>query len=105
MSKLAVPLMSSRPSPSARWIGPRRRGDQQTISCDHNDDRIAGGALDCFEADAVSPPQRSGELDILLLRAHSIAWTDEMVRYFGRGACQVMVERSLGAKPRAVLTP
>ena len=66
---------------------------------------IAGAALDCFAQEPVTSPHRFGELDNVLLAPHSIAWTDEMFRDIGRAACQVMVELSLGAKPRGVLNP
>jgi len=67
--------------------------------------RIAGAALDCFEQEPVTTPHRFGELDNVLLAPHSIAWTNEMFRDIGRAACQVMVDLSLGRKPRGVLNP
>ena len=67
--------------------------------------RIAGAAIDCFAQEPVTSPHRLGELDNVLLAPHSIAWTDELFRDIGRAACQVMVDLSLGAKPRGVLNP
>src|SRR6185295_6640138 len=67
--------------------------------------RIAGAALDCFAQEPVTSPHRFGELENVLLAPHSIAWTNEMFRDIGRAACQVMVDLSLGAKPRGVLNP
>ncbi|MSU64281.1 MAG: hydroxyacid dehydrogenase [Pedosphaera sp.] len=67
--------------------------------------RIAGAALDCFAHEPVTAPHRFGELDNVLLAPHSIAWTDEMFRDIGRAACQVMVDLSLGTKPRTTLNP
>jgi len=42
-------------------------------------------------------------LENVLLAPHCIAWTDELFRDIGRAACQVMVDLSLGRKPRGVL--
>jgi phosphoglycerate dehydrogenase-like enzyme len=67
--------------------------------------RIAGAALDCFAQEPVTKPHRFGELDNVLLAPHSIAWTDELFRDIGRAACQVMVDVSLGRKPRGVVNP
>ena len=67
--------------------------------------RIAGAALDCFAQEPVTAPSRFGDLDNVLLAPHAIAWTGEMFRDMGRAACQVMVDLSLGNKPRGVLNP
>lgn len=67
--------------------------------------RISGAALDCFAEEPVKQPSRFGDLDNVLLAPHSIAWTDELFRDMGRAACQVMIDLSLGSKPRGVLNP
>jgi len=67
--------------------------------------RIAGAALDCFAQEPVTTPHRFGELDNVLLAPHRIAWTNELFRDIGQTACQVMVDLSLGARPRGVLNP
>ena len=46
----------------------------------------------------------SSDLNVLLA-PHSIAWTEEMFRDMGRAACQVMVDLSLGVKPRVPVNP
>lgn len=66
---------------------------------------IAGAALDCFAEEPVTSPSRFGDLENVLLAPHCIAWTGEMFRDMGRAACQVMVDLSLGKKPRGVLNP
>jgi phosphoglycerate dehydrogenase-like enzyme len=66
---------------------------------------IAGAALDCFAQEPVTSPHRFGEFDNVLLAPHSIAWTEELFRDIGHAACQVMVDLSLGKKPRGVLNP
>jgi len=67
--------------------------------------RIAGAAVDCFAQEPVTAPHRFGELDNVLLAPHSIAWTNELFRDIGQAACQVMVDLSLGVKPRGALNP
>jgi phosphoglycerate dehydrogenase-like enzyme len=67
--------------------------------------RIAGAALDCFAQEPVTSPHRFGELENVLLAPHSIAWTEELFRDIGRAACQVMVDLSLGTKPRGAVNP
>jgi phosphoglycerate dehydrogenase-like enzyme len=67
--------------------------------------RIAGAALDCFAQEPVIGPSRFADLDNVLLAPHSIAWTDELFRDIGRSACQVMVDLSLGVKPRGAVNP
>lgn len=67
--------------------------------------RIAGAAVDCFAQEPVTSPHRFGELDNVMLAPHSIAWTDELFRDIGRAACQVMVDLSLGTKPRGAVNP
>ena len=67
--------------------------------------RLAGAALDCFTQEPVTAPSRFADLDNVLLAPHSIAWTDELFRDIGRAAGQVMVDLSLGEKPRGVLNP
>jgi phosphoglycerate dehydrogenase-like enzyme len=67
--------------------------------------RIGGAALDCFAQEPVLQPNRFATLDNVLLAPHSIAWTEELFRDIGRAAAQVMVDLSLGRKPRGVLNP
>ena len=67
--------------------------------------RIAGAALDCFDAEPVVTPHPFAELDNVLLAPHSIAWTDELFRDIGRAVCQGMVDLSLGRKPRGAVNP
>jgi len=67
--------------------------------------QIAGAAVDCFAQEPVASPHRFGDLDNVLLAPHCIAWTGELFRDIGRAASQVMVDLSLGTKPRGVLNP
>lgn len=67
--------------------------------------RIAGAALDCFESEPVTEPNRFSGLDNVILAPHSIAWTAELFRDIGRTACQGMLDLSLGRRPTGVLNP
>ncbi|MEK7707818.1 MAG: hydroxyacid dehydrogenase [Verrucomicrobiota bacterium] len=93
--------------PDAYLLNTARGGivDEDALYAALKNQRIAGAALDCFAQEPVTAPHRFGELENVLLAPHSIAWTDELFRDIGRAACQVMVDLSLGAKPRTVVNP
>ncbi len=67
--------------------------------------RIAGAAVDVFEAEPVVAPNRLAGLDNVLLAPHSIAWTGELFRDIGRAAFQGMLDLARGQKPRGVVNP
>ncbi len=93
--------------PDAYLLNTARGGivDEDALYAALKERRIAGAALDCFAQEPVTAPHRFGELDNVLLAPHSIAWTDELFRDIGRAACQVMVDLSLGTRPRGVINP
>jgi len=93
--------------PDAYLLNTARGGivDEDALYDALKNHRIAGAALDCFAQEPVTAPHRFREFDNVLLAPHSIAWTDELFRDIGRAACQVMVDLSLGKKPRGVLNP
>lgn len=93
--------------PDAFLINTARGGivDEDALYDALKERRIAGAAVDCFAEEPLTAPHRLGELDNVLLAPHSIAWTDEEFRDIGSAACQVMVDLSLGRKPRGVLNP
>jgi len=97
----------SRMKPGAYLLNTARGGivDEDALYTVLKDRRIAGAALDCFAEEPVTRPHRFSGLDNVLLAPHSIAWTEELFRDIGRAACQVMVDLSLGNKPRGVLNP
>jgi phosphoglycerate dehydrogenase-like enzyme len=64
---------------------------------------IAGAALDCFEDEPVTKPNRFAELENVILAPHAIAWTAELFRDIGRTACQCMLDLSAGRRPIGVL--
>lgn len=67
--------------------------------------RIAGAALDCFEAEPVTSPSRFADLDNVILAPHSIAWTTEFFRDIGQTACRSMLDLSEGRRPHGILNP
>ncbi len=93
--------------PDAYLLNTARGGivDEDALHDALKNRRIAGAALDCFAHEPVTTPSRFADLDNVLLAPHSIAWTDELFRDIGRAACQVMVDLSLGKKPRVVVNP
>jgi len=93
--------------PDAYLLNTARGGivDEDALYDSLKNRRIAGAALDCFAQEPVTAPSRFAGLDNVLLAPHSIAWTDELFRDIGRAASQVMVDLSLGAKPRGVINP
>jgi len=93
--------------PEAYLLNTARGGivDEEALYDALKNRRIAGAALDCFAQEPVTTPHRFGELDNVLLAPHCIAWTDELFRDIGCAACQVMVELSLGRRPRGAVNP
>lgn len=79
--------------------------DEEALFTTLKNRRIAGAALDCFAQEPVTSPHRFSDLDNVLLAPHCIAWTEELFRDIGRAACRVMVDLSLGKRPRGVLNP
>jgi phosphoglycerate dehydrogenase-like enzyme len=93
--------------PDAYLLNTARGGivDEAALYAVLKDRRIAGAAIDCFEQEPTVAPHRFGDLDNVLLAPHAIAMTNESFRDMGRAACQVMVDLSLGVKPRGALNP
>ena len=89
-------------NPEAYLLNTARGGivDEEALYDTLKNRRIAGAALDCFAQEPVTRPHPFGELENVLLAPHSIAWTDELFRDIGSAACQVMVDLSLGRRPR-----
>jgi phosphoglycerate dehydrogenase-like enzyme len=93
--------------PDAYLLNTARGGivDEEALYQALKNRRIAGAAIDCFNDEMITTPHRFGELDNVLLAPHCIAWTNESFRDMGQAACRVMVDLSLGVKPRGVLNP
>lgn len=97
----------ARMRPGAYLLNTARGGivDEAALHAALVSGRIAGAALDCFEAEPVTKPNRFADLDNVLLAPHSIAWTNELFRDIGRTACQGMIDFSQGRRPRGVVNP
>jgi len=67
--------------------------------------RIAGAALDCFEAEPVKTPNRFAGLENVILAPHAIAWTDELFRDIGQTACRGILDLCQGKRPGGVVNP
>lgn len=67
--------------------------------------RLAGAALDCFEEEPVTKPNRFAELENVIMAPHCIAWTGELFRDIGRAAFQGLVDLSRGEKPNGLINP
>jgi phosphoglycerate dehydrogenase-like enzyme len=93
--------------PDAYLINTARGGivDEDALYEALEQGRIAGAALDCFENEPLTEPNRFGHFENVMLAPHSIAWTNEMFRDIGRAACQGMVDVSLKRTPRGVVNP
>jgi phosphoglycerate dehydrogenase-like enzyme len=60
---------------------------------------IAGAALDVFEREPLPADDPLMQLDNLILSPHAIAWTDDLVRGNGEGACQNILTVLRGEAP------
>jgi phosphoglycerate dehydrogenase-like enzyme len=67
--------------------------------------RIAGAALDVFEAEPVILPHPLADLENVLLAPHAIAWTEELFGEIGQTVCGALVDLSLGRKPGGIVNP
>jgi phosphoglycerate dehydrogenase-like enzyme len=61
--------------------------------------RIAGAALDVFEQEPLASDDPLTLLDNVILTPHAIAWTDELVRDNGVGACENVLTILRGEVP------
>ena len=61
--------------------------------------RIAGAALDVFEQEPLAADDPLTQLDNVILSPHAIAWTDELVRDNGVGACENVLTILRGQVP------
>jgi phosphoglycerate dehydrogenase-like enzyme len=60
---------------------------------------IAGAALDVFEEEPIAPDDPLIAMDNAILSPHAIAWTEELVRDNGIGACENMLSVLRGEPP------
>lgn len=67
------------------------------------DGTIAGAALDVFEEEPLPASSPLHGLENVVLSPHAIAWTDELVRLNGSGACENVLAILRGDVPRHVV--
>lgn len=65
--------------------------------------QIAGAALDVFEKEPIEPDDPLIEMENVILTPHGIAWTEELSRGNGVGACQNVLTVLRGDEPRHVV--
>jgi phosphoglycerate dehydrogenase-like enzyme/2-keto-3-deoxy-L-rhamnonate aldolase RhmA len=65
--------------------------------------RIAGAAIDCFDAEPLREPPAFALLDNVLTAPHCIAWTEELFRDIGRTVCRGMLDLAAGRVPNGVV--
>ncbi len=67
--------------------------------------RIAGAALDVFEAEPLGADSPLAKMENVILTSHSIAWTEELFRDMGRIDCEGALAVYRGEPPRHVVNP
>jgi phosphoglycerate dehydrogenase-like enzyme len=90
-----------RMKPSALLINTARGPiiDQAALTRALQARRIAGAALDVFEHEPLAADDPLTQLDNVILSPHAIAWTDELVRDNGVGACENVLTILRGEVP------
>jgi D-3-phosphoglycerate dehydrogenase len=90
-----------RMQPSALLINTSRGPiiDQAALTRALQAHQIAGAALDVFEQEPLAADDPLIELDNVILSPHAIAWTDELVRDNGVGACEHVLTILRGEVP------
>lgn len=90
-----------RMKPSAMLINTARGPivDQAALTRALQERRIAGAALDVFEQEPLAADDPLIQLDNVILSPHAIAWTDDLVRDNGIGACENVLTILRGELP------
>jgi phosphoglycerate dehydrogenase-like enzyme len=65
--------------------------------------QIAGAGLDVFEEEPLPADHPLTQLDNVILAPHALAWTDDMYRGNGVGACQNVLSVLRGDVPKHVV--
>jgi len=65
--------------------------------------QIAGAGLDVFEEEPLPPDHPLTRLDNVILAPHALAWTDDLYRGNGVGACENVLSVLQGKVPKHVV--
>jgi phosphoglycerate dehydrogenase-like enzyme len=74
--------------------------DQAALTAALEESRIAGAGLDVFEQEPLPADHPLTKLDNVILAPHAIAWTDDLYRGNGIGACQNILTILRGEVPK-----
>jgi phosphoglycerate dehydrogenase-like enzyme len=74
--------------------------DQAALTEALREGRIAGAGLDVFEQEPLPADDPLTRMENVILAPHAIAWTDELVRENGAGACRHVLDVLRGEVPR-----
>jgi len=88
--------------PSAYFINTARGAivNQDDLTTALRAGRIAGAGLDVFEREPLSPDHPLTHMDNVILSPHGMAWTDDLYRGNGVGACENVLAVLRGEVPR-----
>jgi D-3-phosphoglycerate dehydrogenase len=91
--------------PTAYFINTSRGPivDEKALHAALAERRIAGAALDVFEAEPVAEDNPLLKLDNVIVTPHSICWTDEFFRNNAESAFRAVVAVSTGKTPTFVV--
>lgn len=79
--------------------------DQQALVAALTAGRLAGAALDVFEAEPIDPSDPLLGLDNVILAPHAICWTDECFEGNAMSACRSIADVAAGRVPEYVVNP
>jgi phosphoglycerate dehydrogenase-like enzyme len=74
--------------------------DQAALTAALQEDRIAGAGLDVFEQEPLPIDDPLTKLENVILAPHAIAWTDDLYRGNGVGACENVLTVLRGEVPK-----
>jgi phosphoglycerate dehydrogenase-like enzyme len=74
--------------------------DQAALTAALQEDRIAGAGLDVFEQEPLPVNDPLTRLDNVILAPHAMAWTDDLYRGNGVGACENVLTVLRGEVPK-----
>jgi phosphoglycerate dehydrogenase-like enzyme len=77
--------------------------DQSALTKALVERRIAGAALDVFEAEPIPADDPLLQLDNVIVAPHAIAWTDELFGGNGRAACRSILDVAEGRIPQSIV--